>query len=406
MDNLSPNGGGNIPEEFAKKPPLIYPKTIKLILLGLGALVVLISAFIVIKQFILPNISKTEPIAVEPIKPINENPVNPISQKPKFAYIKNQNEIWIVNTDGQEKQLVSDLKDNSENIYTTLKWKSDTELGYSLCNNEKNANCSILNINLETKAVTPELSGKYSSITKFAYSPDKRYVAFISVTENSLAFNLKSGTVSNRLDTFQTVSDPSNINSRVFFTENNEYVIFSGVKLEPADPKDKNAKPKIYSVIQVYLLNGTKVDSLTNATDPFLIDNETLGYKRENKLIYKKIGIDGESEISQFTDTEVNNPVISPDKTNIAYWTGVDGFTNVVLGVLDINSNIQRNILRGILLPKWLDNDKVAGIKADNCAGINCQLYEFQVISLVIVDINNASVNLVDQGKSIYATAR
>jgi len=125
---------------------------------------------------------------------------------------------------------------------------------------------------------------------------------------------------------------------------------------------------------------------------------EVESYKKDGKLLYKAIGEEGESEITNFIGY---NPQVSPNGKSFAYWWNENNDLTVVLGVYDSKLNIHRNILRGIILPTWITQDKIAGIKADSCLGESCLLYQFQTASLAIVDILNGEVTPVDQAKSI-----
>jgi hypothetical protein len=178
-------------------------------------------------------------------------------------------------------------------------------------------------------------------------------------------------------------------------------VLFYSINGLPDETKSKENEIAIIpsSTIEVYYVNGVKVEHIEGANDPFLLNDGKMGFKKDNKIVYRTIGKSDETVITSFNGF---NSEISPNKNLIAYWYAEGNLSNVILGVFDSELNIHRNILRGIILPIWINNDKILGIKADNClGGTSCQLYEFQTNSISLIDVEKGNVKQIDQGRKI-----
>ena len=286
--------------------------------------------------------------------------------------------------------------------FTTLTWKDKDQITYAKCEINHSKDCSIETLNLKNRSITPEIIQSLSDkIRKIKFNNNKKYFAYIgqdSTEKNiNLTFYIKTGTVKTPLKTISSNPDPTNIQTRILFTNDNNYIVFSAIEVTH-DEKDKN---KIYKVPQIYIyqINGILFDRIENATDPFIVNKDTIGFSKNNQLMYKKIGNKLETSVTPFKQSY--NPVISFDKRNIAYWKNEGGFSDVLLGIYNIDMGIHRNILRGVIIPTWVTNNSLVGIKADGCIGQACLLYEFQTTSLVLVNIENGDVTIVDQGKSI-----
>lgn len=385
--------------EFAEKGPLVNPETVRKFLritfLIVGIIAVLIGLVIAYQILTTPQ---TDPIIEDPVvqEPVNNNPI--AADKSYFAYIKNEKNIWISDTDSQEKFSVVEIPIDSASRVTSLKWRDSTNLGHSVCSNNF---CEILVYNFETRSISPVLSTQ-NAIRSFAWSPNQEYFGYIENAENTTNLRIKSGTIDNVVKSFPAAIDVTQTKVDVLFTTDNRYVIFYTVRQR--DPQfDERGQPisdtnPPFPAIYAFQVNGVQVDEILNASDPFLINGETLAYKINNQLVYKTIGSVGESLITPF---QGYNPTISFDNRNIAYWRDEVGFNTVVLGVYDSELDVHRNILRGIILPTWISPSRVAGIQADSCLGDRCLLYQFQTASLVIVDITAGEVISVDQGQSI-----
>lgn len=340
-----------------------------------------------------------------------------VESKPQFAYIKDGTSIWTVDIDGKNKKKLIETTDETIS-YTALAWKSDTQITYAKCptskTNERDTECGIETFDFTNRSITPELpvTNAYS-VRKMLFSPDRKYFAYIGIKkeknqqvdseQNAILF-LRSGSVTNTLQTFLTQKDEGNMQSRILFTKDNAHVLFSTLK-KVVTVKDDASTPKktetITPMVFVYQINGVISDEITNAADPFLFNDEKLGYKKADQLVYRMIGNNQESTITTFANSY--NPVLSAENTQIGYWKKEGGFQGIMLGLYDISIGIHRNILRGVVAPVWLTNTSVAGLKAEQCLGQECLLYEFQTNSLVVVDMETGSVNIVDQGKSIGA---
>lgn len=383
--------------EFAEKQPLVMPQTIRKWAIrffgGLGLIIILIASI-----YFFVNINRPQ-IINEPEVPVVEEPEE-IPDTQRIAYIKNGNSIWSSDLNGENKERYVEIPIDSENEITSINWKDKDNLGYTNC--DSGGNCELSSYNLESRSITPELT-KDTTIEAFAWSPDLSYLAYVENNSSNTVYRLKLGTVDTKLTEFGYERDETLTVSQVFFTSDSRYVIYSSLKKDlPAPDRNGNideSKAEIYPVIYVYQVNGSPVDQITNASDPFLIDDQTLAYRTTGgQLLYSVIGTGDETEIADFVGF---NPEISMDKKNVAYWRNETGGNIVVLGIYDSNLNIHRNILRGVVLPVWINNQAVVGIKADSCFAENCLLYEFKTASMVIVDIQDGNVTSVDQGKSL-----
>lgn len=381
--------------EFAEKLPLIdksmYKKLFRGMFLVFGLVTIGVGVMIFVQsQRPKPKTQEEPPeqIATQP-KEVTQNPIKYI-----FAYIKNGNSIFALKDDFQEKVLITEIPVSADGIYTTIAWKNPMTLTYSKCLTQGNA-CELFSYDIENNSLKPELVSTASKINSFEWSPDLKYIAYISEESGQTNLRFKSGTIDTLLKESASVPDPTNTYAKVLFSEDAQYFVFSILMKTKGTEKEP---PVIFPAIYVYRINGIQNDFISEASDPFFIDNQTIGYKQDGKLVYKTIGEEGESEITSFIGY---NPQISPDGKSFAYWWNENSGTSVVLGVYDSSQNIHRNILRGIILPIWITQDRIAGIQADSCLGESCLLYQFQTASLAIVDILNGEVSPVDQAKSI-----
>jgi len=382
--------------EFAQKQPLIEKSFYKKFFRGLFLFIGLIVIIIGVMVFVASQIKR--PVTETPKPEELEEPPEVVISETKylFAYIKNSDSIFAVASDFVEKILIAEVPVSADGIYTAISWKDPKVITYSKCLSVGNA-CEIFSYDIINNSLKPELVSTASRINSFEWSPDRKYIAYISEESGQTNLRFKSGTIDTILKTSPLAKDTTNTYSKVMFTDDGQFLAFSSLIQKVVGGKD-NEQIISFPVVNIYRINGIQIDFIQNASDPFFIDNETVGYKKDGKLVYKKIGDTGESEITSFIGY---NPQVSPNGESFAYWWNEDNGLNVVLGVYDSKLNIHRNILRGIILPTWITQDKVAGIKADSCLGENCLLYQFQTASLSIVDISNGEVTPVDQAKSI-----
>lgn len=393
---MDPNETQN--SEYVQKEPLVYKKTI-IKILKISSIVILILAIFIVSYLIILAIIERLNNKPKPIIPAEETTQETKADIPTIAYIKNKKSIWTADINGENKKMVLEIPTSSNQTFSALAWKNKASITYSKCSGGLGSSCSIETYNTETKAISMEVSSNNAGyVSQIKWSPKENYLAYISSTQGKASFKMKSGTVNNTFgDSFPVLLDGMETSSKILFSDNADYVIFSALKFYIIKDSYRERQEK-HDLIEVFKPNGVKVDSVIDASDPMLLDLERFAYKKSDQLFYKDIGIEGETKI---TDIKGSNPEVSFDKNKIAYWNEEGGFTNALLVVYESNRNIHRNILRGILLPKWVSDDKVVGIKAENCLGTNCQLYQFQTNSLAIVDVALATVSQVDQGTSI-----
>lgn len=382
--------------EMAKKEPLIYKKTIVKItmlviavFLSIGIVVSGIYAFKTIQEAMKPP---------EIFEPEPEPPSEPVvEKKPVFAYIKDDTSIWMVDINGEDKIRLLEIPSGSKEKFVSVDWKSLNEASYVKFDGKAS---TVETLDIETKGIFTELANQTGKIENLSWG-GPNYLAYTTINEDEdeMSFYLKTGTVISKLSTFTTKPGDTTLNTRVIFSNDDEYVIFSGIRIEIID-NGKNQKPTELPIkfIQVYQFNGTRVDQIDNASDPMVIDKDRIAFKYEGYLSSKYIG---QNDITKITEMDGNNPTVSFDKSQYAFWSSTGGFSNALLVVYDTNLNYQRKILRGVLLPEWISSDKVAGIRADNCLGANCQLYQYQTNNLAIVEVSIGKVIEVDQGRSI-----
>ncbi len=387
--------------EFAEKLPLVMPKTIKKIIY-IGSLIVGFIVLLTASIFVFTKLINKPKIIQKP----EETEVETVVEKrtePIFAYIKNGNSIWAADIKGDNKERLVEIPISSSNEIIGLNWKDVNNLAYTNCTTEKSITCEILSYNFESRSITPEIRTE-SLIADFAWSPDQSYLAYIENDGNDTILHLKMGTVDNRLKVFGYEEDETNTKSEVFFTKDNLYVVYATMRKDVPIVEDNRGRkeeqpPVIYPAIYIYQVNGSPVDEITYAESPRLLDNQTIAYKKtDDSFVQRTIGDSAETEIANYVGY---NPEISPDRKNIAYWRNEAGLNSVVLGVYELERKIQRNILRGVIVPEWISADEVVGIKADSCLAERCLLYEFKTASMVIVDINAGEVVPVDQAKTL-----
>lgn len=396
METPAPNVTKEEVSEFAQKLPLIEKSFYKKFFRGLFLFVGLIVIVIGIAVFVATQMKKPESETPKPPEP--ETPPEVIIPEVKylFAYIKNGDSIFALADNFKEKLLIAEVPVSADGIYTAISWKEPKVITYSKCLSV-GAACEIFSYDIINNSLKPELVSAASRINSFEWSPDRKYIAYISEEGGQTNLRFKSGTIDTILKGNPLAKDTTNTYSKVMFTDDGQFIAFSSLVQKVIGGRD-NEQVISSPVLYVFRINGIQIDFVANASDPFFIDNKTIGYKKDGKLIYKTIGDTGESEIASFIGY---NPQVSPSGESFAYWSNENNGLNVVLGVYDSKLNIHRNILRGIILPTWISQDKIAGIKADSCLGENCLLYQFQTASLSIVDISNGEVTPVDQAKSI-----
>ncbi len=395
-DNQIPNNNAQN-SEFAEKGPLLNSRMKRNILIGCGIVAVLIAALFV-GVFAYQQMNKPPAMMPLPPEPVVENPEPVRSDTPRFAYIKNEKNIWISNINGEEKFSILELPLTSKSRVVSLSWKDKDNLSYVTCDTSTSV-CEISTYNFETKSIKPEVTSTGSTLTKFAWSKDGKYLAYIENRGKNTNLRLKLGTIDNILKTYVTDTEDASLSKSVVdFNDDSQYILYSSPELIVNENKSTTQTQSVY----IYQLNGAQIDEIKNVDYPFFIDNDTVAYKSNNRLVYKDVGTTDESAITDFAGY---NPALSPNDNQIAYWRDEVGFNNVVLGVYESDKNIHRNILRGVILPVWVSPDKIVGIKADSCIGERCLLYEFQTTSMVIVDVNNGEVLSVDQGKSLTGVA-
>lgn len=380
--------------DYAKKKPLITKWFLIKTLAVIVAIAVIVFLVILITATIKArNVPPTRP----EIKPpeVIENPTVE-DTLPSVAYIKNDRSIWITNTKGENRINLVDLDAFKEDgKITSIDWYSKDQLAYSTCNN----GCTIYLISVSNKAQTAIVqSAEASIIERIKWSNNRESLAYIEVRGGKTYYNLKSGNLTGTLESFYNVEDKSGNKNKIVFADDDNYVIFESEKTdEKPNQNDKNIVT--YSAVTVYRPNGIKVDEIKDATSPFLIGNSLMGYEKNNALLYKTIGASDEISITTMGGL---NPEISPNKKLIGFWSNEsEGQKKIILQIYDTQLNIRRDILRGIVLPIWLDDKTIAGIKLDSCLGENCLLYEFQTAGFVLVDISNSKTKVVDQGDSI-----
>jgi|LakMenE18May11ns_1017448.scaffolds.fasta_scaffold9956263_4 hypothetical protein len=399
---LNPQSNTSTNNQFAEKQPLIDPsvlKTSKKIAIAAIGIVIILIMFQIIFNFIrnktfIPNVNTSIPEPTEQPKPM--------AAKKFFSYLKDEKAIWISDTTGNNKEMILEIPTASKSFFSTITWKTPKNLTYVICEDSLGP-CEINTISIEDKAITNEFNTE-GLVKKLSWDKSGSYLAFVEEyktleNEYSRSFRLKTGTVINSLSTFLVDKDLNNIRYNVQFGPNDKYIVFADTKKELIEKNSRDILTTYTSFIEVFILNGTKVDYIPYAGDPFFINESKLGYIKDRSIIYKEVGQKDETIATVFNGI---TPAISPDKSQIAYWYTEGNLNNVVLGVFDTNLNIHRNILRGIVLPKWISETEILGIKADNCLqGLNCELYQFQTNSISIVDIRKGNVIQIDQGKRI-----
>ncbi len=406
QDTQNPQTGNQIPNnpnntEFAQKGPLFTPKLKKKIFLGLGIFGTVILA-VITGLVVFNQLNKPPELTPKPAEVPVESPEKILSDIPRFAYVKNQKNIWVSNIEGEEKFSILELPLTSESTVISLAWKDKENLGYCVCDSSTKV-CEISTYNFKTKSIKPELVTSGAVITKFAWNKDQKYLAYMENREAKINLRLKLGTIDTILKSIDADVDPSLTKSFIGFNKGDQYVAYSA----PHAIVQRNARGEEVSrsssqSLYVYQLNGAQIDEVSNIAYPFFIDENTIAYKSSNRLVYKDIGTTEESAITDFLGY---NPALSSNEKQIAYWRDEVGFNNVVLGVFESDRGIHRNILRGVILPVWVSDDKIVGIKADSCIGERCLLYEYQTTSMVIVDVNNGEVISIDQGKTLSGVA-
>lgn len=382
--------------EMAKKEPLIYKKTI--VKISMLVLAVFLSIGIIFAGFFAYKAIREALRPPEIVIQTPETPSEPeIPNVPNFAYIKDESNIWVVDINGENKSRLLEIPSGSTEKFTSLAWKSADEITYAKSLKDGSA---IETLNVENKGILTELSSQKGIINNLVWG-GSNYLAYTILIPESKAqtFVLKTGTIVSPLFTFLTKPENVNLDTRVVISDEGGYVVYSGLQvIIPPKEASRDELPKEVPFIQVYEFNGTKVDEIQNASDPMFLEKNKLAFKYDGYLSSKYIG---QNDITKITPLNGYNPTVSFDKSQFAYWNSTGGFSNALLVIYDTNLNYPRNILRGVLLPEWISNNKVAGVRADNCLGANCQLYQYQTNNLAIVEVSIGKVIEVDQGRNI-----
>lgn len=387
--------------EFATKGALIEKSQIKKIALiatiGVLGLAILVVAIIIISQIVKPGqtLQDTPTIQTDPV--VEEKP----KDKPNMAYIKNSKSIWVATTDGQEKNQVLEIPATAEEYFTDVEWKTKDILTYSKCT--KTRSCSIESYNIKDKSAIVEVSqaNRTGEITRIKWDSSAKYLAFLRKNGEDFTINFKAGTVTQTFNTLLAQVSDNDIESKISFDTQSQYIaIYLTQKI--VDEKERNAPPIYIPTIYVYQPNGVLIDQITNAKDPEFDRDNNLFFISNGQIIQKQVGDPSQTIVTNLAGRNIS---ISADANLIAYWDDQGGFANARLNVYDLKQNIHRNILRGIILPKWISANQVVGIKPESCIGTSCQLYEFQTTSLFIINVQDTSatdsVIQLDQGKTL-----
>lgn len=411
MEDLNKDQNNNS-SSYAKKESYlnIYRKQINLILGIVGTIFLFTIIALLIQTFkpsedpgTIVNDSNTNVNNDNNTIDQNDEPIVTNTPTTKIIYIKDQKEVWLYDVAKNDKELVVSVpqfSDKSE-LITAAAFKSDNEVTYSYCPGKKG--CTVYTTNLDTKGRKTEQEFKnVNRISQLEWGGEHEYLALITEEEATTNFLVKSGTIITPFKTFTTADDTTGLASSIRFDSKGDKVIFHGQQLQILNLGKRNEERNKISLVDVYKINGVQIDEATNAYDPLFVSDDFFSYRRGQGIYIKQIGEGGENLV---TPNAGNSIEISPDKTQYAFWNAIDeGIRNVTLRIYDIKQNFTRNILRGIILPKWVTNTKLLGIKSESCLSDDCLLYEFQTAELILVDINSQETIIVDRGVSFRNT--
>lgn len=405
MDNPAEaqlNTKENNNSEFAQKEPLVYKQTIKkyaVIGVSLILLIAILITGIVIYQRIKDRLDNPAPVPTPTPTP---TPEVPKAESPLIAYVKNDKSIWLIDTNGENKRMLLELPASSNQSFSSLAWKTNKLLSYSLCTQSV---CTVETYDIDKKSTSTEiLNAPRGTIDHLSWARENKFLSYVVPTStgqsglSTIELYLKTGTVNTMLTKADANTKNIDQTSRTQFSPDEKYIAYSFEALTVPEGARRNTPPVNTPTILVYQTSGIVVDKIINAKNPMFLDNDTLSYEKDGALVNKKVGVAGSSTITPLVGFNVTN---SPDNSKYAYWNPTGGFSDALLIIYDTNLKVHRNILRGVILPEWINNSSIVGIKADNCLGEVCELYEYQTVTLATVNIESRTQQTFDQGRNI-----
>lgn len=401
----------NNQNEHVTKPSYIsiYRKEIKLITTVLVSTTVLFIILFAVNSFInndsrnIVNDAETIPTNEDnkqdnDTSNIKELEMPTIEREGHIAiYIKDKSQVWVYDINENSRQLIISVPqvDNNETI-TAAAFKSDNEVSYAYC--PDNDGCIVQTLDLDTKGIKTEYQSEKGETIRQIDWGNEEYLGLIIENQDQTSFVVQAGTVENTFNLFNSVPDTSNINTKILFDSTGETVIFSAESLVTENAGTRNEKQFRRPIVEIFKINGLKIDQVLDAKDPIFVTDEFISYTKGQTIFIKKIAELGENIV---TDNGGNSIEISPDKSQYVFWKASnDGSRNITMSLYDIQQNFTRNILRGIILPKWVTNTEIIGIKSESCLSNDCLLFEFQTAELIQLNIDTQATTVIDRGVS------
>lgn len=370
------------------------PKSKRVLLFICGLLLGIVILGIILLFFYFKYSFKSTPPETQPAQSKPPTPIQPpstkkpIAEKPekveidqkRIAYIDNNN-VWVINMDGSNKKQLT-FDGNSDISYANLEFKDKDNLSYVKC--PKSENCSqIFTQSLKTSSTT--LEEQISSEDAYflggiAWSKDGQKLAYIySDPEQTRFIYVKQNGVAKKIKEIEM-----KLGGRGGSFDDAQYLEFSpqGEKLLVVYtfnlPLDE---PSIF-IFDVSsgaeLLSLGKVDNLWS-TQAFFLDEQNIGLKRGDKIM--KVNINTSEETQLVFAPNNYNPVLSPDKDFIAFWTYTDS-ESADLHLFDFASGSIK-LGEGMSNPQWLSEETLVAYNVTTCE--EC-MFNYNVVGLTKID--------------------
>ncbi len=279
-------------------------------------------------------------------------PISQNSKTKKIAYVK-ENSIWIINSDGSEK---NQLTQPSNSIIRSISWKNNKELSYIRCT----LSCQLLTVepgsNLET------IETEQPQILTLNWNNAGNQLAYLyRLPDGQMKLDIKSKEASNTIKNF--FAGPGRGGSlddevSIHFSPDDKHILVTNT-LTTGNPQDKNT----IWVLDAY--SGKEVLSIPISeggwpTQASWTENEKFIYKQGSQVLKRDIS-------KQQPQLLVNiqnfyNPKALSDLDTIIYWS-----TTKTLPELEISG--EKDNFPGFYKPQPLDGSHVIAIKAKKAEG-------------------------------------
>lgn len=301
-----------------------------------------------------------------------------------IAYIKEegQQNIWVVDQQGTNKKQVTD--NNESNNYSLLHWKGYDELAYVVCK-ESGEDCAIIAKNVSTgeenSVVNPSsrevfLAFRFNQIgEQIAYIErlsDGR--SFVQLQQGDSTRTLKELLAPLALGRDNNYSDETSLQ----FSPDGNHLLVINTFTQP------NTAQNFLTLWVFEVETGRELfgigTSTSFASDGAWLDNETIYYVHDNRLIQKNITNQG--EITQTTFENLYDLQLSPTLDQLIFWSVTENKSGQLGTYSFAKEQFEGNII-GFSHPQWINNTQVVAMETEESS--------IQTGRLMMVNVKNSS---------------